>query len=165
MSGVSTGTIMNLGELLVSLTDDERNFISGLDHGDDQAEHREQLDIVIENQGMIDAEDQLWYPYSVIEMGKNVHHVGHDREFAACVGIVLHNVIEGADKMNNVAQIIATFSHQIASLPEELKDMINGFVELKNDMLETRRTQLRAPKIAQPVDEPDVGAPDVGPPQ
>ena len=41
---------MNLAELLISLTDDERNFISGLDHGDDQAEHREQLDVVIESQ-------------------------------------------------------------------------------------------------------------------
>ena len=159
MFGLSTEAIMNLAELLISLTDDERNFISGLDHGDDQAEHREQLDVVIEKQGRIDAEDQLWYPYSVIEIGKNVHHAGHDREFAACVGIVLHNVLEGSDKINNVAQIIATFSHQIASLPEDLKDMINGFVELKNKLLETRRIQLRAPKIAQPIDESDVGAP------
>lgn len=155
---------MNLGELLESLTDDERNFIAGLDHGDDRAEHREQLDIVIEKQGSIDAEDQLWYPYSVIEMGKNVHHIGHDREFAACVGIVLHNVLEGADKMNNVAQIITMFSHQIANLPEDLRDMINGFVKVKEDMLETRRIQLRAPKLGQSVDS-DAGAPDVGPPQ
>lgn len=160
---------MELAELLESLTDDERNFISGLDHGDDRAEHREQLDIVITNKGSIDVEDQLWYPYSVIEMGKNVLHQGHEREFAACVGIVLHNVLEGSDKMNNVAQIIAMFSHQIASLPEDLRNMINGFVQIKDDMLETRRIQLRAPKLDQAsssgIAESDVGAPDVGPPQ
>ncbi|NOX98390.1 MAG: hypothetical protein GXP30_01445 [Verrucomicrobia bacterium] len=141
---------MNLSELLESLTGDERNFIAGLDHGDDRVEHREQLDIVISNKGTIDAEDQLWYPYSVIEMGKNVLYPGHDREFAACVGIVLHNVLEGADKMNNVAQIIAMFSHQISTLSEDLRDMINGFVQIKDDMLETRRIQLRAPKIDKP---------------
>ena len=155
---------MNLVELLESLTDEERNFIANLDHGDDQEEHRKQLDVVIENKGAVDSDSQLWYPYSVIEIGKNMLQPGHEREFAACVGIILHNVIEGSDKMNNVAQIITMFAHQISTLADDLREMINGFVQVKNDMVETRRIQLRAPTQAQPTLEPDVGAPDVGPP-
>lgn len=156
---------MTLQELLESLTDDERNFISGLDHGDDLAEHRAQLDLVIENQGAIDAEEQLWYPYSVIEIGKNMLQAGHEREYAACTGIILHNVILGNDKMNNVQQIVAMNAPQISTLPEDLKNLINGFVQVKEDMITTRRVQLRAYATgAEPVN-PDVGAPDVGPPQ
>jgi len=176
---------MTIAELLESLTDAERNFISGLDHGDDVAEHRAQLDLVIQNLGAIDAEEQLWYPYSVIEIGKNTLQAGHEREYAACMAITLHNVILGNDKMNNVAQIVAINAPQISTLPVELKDLVNGFVQVKDDMITTRRVQLRAyatgaqpvhpeanasdvgaPDVGAPdVSAPDVSAPDVGPPQ
>ena len=155
---------MNFAELLESLTDDERNFIANLDHGDDQEEHREQLDVVIQKKGLVDADAQLWYPYAVIEIGKNMLQPGHEREFTACIAIVLYNVLEGSDKMNNVAQVISMFAHQISSLPDELRDIINGFVQVRDDMLETRRIQLKAPTQATQTVEPDVGAPDVGPP-
>jgi len=156
---------MNLAELLESLTEDERNFIAKLDHGDDHEEHRKELDVVIAKQGVVDPDLQLWYPYAVIEMGKNVLFPGHEREFASCVGIVLHNVIEGSDKMNNVAQIIAKFAHEISILPSELREMINGFVQVKEEMITTRRVQLKASGTgAVQIVEPDVGAPDVGPP-
>lgn len=137
---------MTLAELLESLTLDERDFIANLDHGDDHDEHRRQLDVVIENQGTIDADLQLWYPYAVVEMGKNMLHPGHEREFAACVGIVLHNVLQGTDKMNNVAQVTASLAPQISTLPDELRQLIDGFVQVRDDMLTTRRIQLRAPK-------------------
>ena len=161
---------MDLAELLESLTEEERNFIANLDHGDDHEEHRVQLDVVIANQGAVDGDAQLWYPYAVIEIGKNMLHPGHEREFASCIAIVLHNVIGGSDKMNNVAQIISAFASQISTLDTELREIINGFVKMKDEMITTRRVQLKSITTSVQIVEPDVGAPgivnpDVSPPQ
>jgi hypothetical protein len=93
---------MNLPEFLASLTNEEREFISGLDYHDRQDEHRKALDRVIERNGNIDLETELWCPYEVIELGKNWRQDSHEREFVACAAIVLHNIIKGVDEMNDV---------------------------------------------------------------
>ena len=92
---------MGLQDFLESLTDAERDFISGLDYGNDAATHRQELDLVIEREGRVDFENQVWHPYEVIELGKNSLQDGHEREFVACAGIVLLNISTGADKMND----------------------------------------------------------------
>ena len=63
---------MTLAHLLRSLSDPERDFIAGLDYGADRAMHRAALDTVIEHDGEVDFDTQgYWYPYEVIELGKN----------------------------------------------------------------------------------------------
>ena len=59
---------MTLLHLLESLTEDEREFIAQQNYGTEVARHREELDLVIQNGGMIDREKQYWYPYEVIEL-------------------------------------------------------------------------------------------------
>ncbi|NRB76275.1 MAG: hypothetical protein HRU46_18090 [Verrucomicrobiales bacterium] len=92
---------MKLEEFLKSLTDAERDFIAALDYGNDLEKHRQEIDLVIERQGQVNFEKQLWYPYEVIELGKNWLQEGHEREFVACAGIVLQNITAGADNMND----------------------------------------------------------------
>lgn len=125
---------MNLQELLESLTDAERAFIAGLNYGLDAVTHRRELDLVIERQGRVDFENQVWHPYEVIELGKNWLQVGHEREFIACAGIVLLNISTGADNMNDWStnmdvlrdsweELDAPHRELLASLVEHVKGM------------------------------------------
>ena len=93
---------MTLPEYLNSLTESERDFIAELDYGQDAALHREELNRVIENGGNADLDNQLWYPYEVIELGKNWLQKNHEREFVACAAIILHNIITGEDNINDL---------------------------------------------------------------
>lgn len=116
---------MNLAQLLDSLTDAERDFIAGLDYGNDAEKHREQLDEVITGGGIVDFESKgYWHPYEVIELGKNGLQSGHEREYAACLGIVLKNIERGADKSNDLEWIIENQADSISQLSSELKAMI-----------------------------------------
>ena len=90
---------MTLAELLESLMGHERDFIAGLNFGYDADQHREALDEVIAKGGDVDFDSKgYWYPYEVIELGKNWLQSGHAREYAACLGIVLRNIERGEDK-------------------------------------------------------------------
>jgi hypothetical protein len=114
---------MNLSEFLASLSDEERKFISGLDYHDRQDEHRIALDRVIERNGDLDMEAELWCPYEVIELGKNWLQDSHEREFVACAAIVLHNLIRGVDKMNDVEismSVVLEFFDQLKIEHQEL---------------------------------------------
>ena len=94
---------MNLSQLLQSLSDVERDFIANLDYGADSGKHRAALDAVIERRGDVDFETKgVWYPYEVIELGKNCLKEGHEREYAACMGIVLKNIEAGRDRLNSI---------------------------------------------------------------
>lgn len=121
---------MTLSQLLHSLSDDERDFIANLDYGLDRARHRAALDVAIEQHGEIDFGAQgFWYPYEVIELGKNSMHEGHQREYAACMGIVLLNIDAGRDRSNNVENILAQDYNTIQVLPHELRKMIDSQIE------------------------------------
>ena len=89
-------------EYLLSLTDAERDFIANLDYNQDISKHRKELDLVINNGGSIKGIEQHWYPYEVIELGKNYLDKDHEREFTACAIIVLLNIISGEDQCNDL---------------------------------------------------------------
>ena len=91
---------MTVPDFITGLSEEERNFIAELDYGNDANRHREELDRVIESGGRVDHENQGWYPYEVIELGKNWLQEGHEREFVACAGIVLQNICDESDICN-----------------------------------------------------------------
>ncbi len=76
-------TEKTLVAFLASLTEGERDFIASLDYGNGAGTHREQPDRLIKNGGNLDGEQQFWFPYEVIELGKNWLQDGHEREFVA----------------------------------------------------------------------------------
>jgi hypothetical protein len=121
---------MNLSQLLHSLSDSERDFIAGLDYGNDREAHRAAFDIVIDQAGNVDFDVQgCWYPYEVIELGKNWLQEGHEREFAACMGIVLRNIEIGRDRMNDLEDILAQHYDSIRQLPTGLREVLDSLIE------------------------------------
>jgi hypothetical protein len=118
---------MNLSQLLQSLSASERDFIAGLDYGADVEAHRAALDTVIEHAGDVDFGAQgYWYPYEVIELGKNWLQKGHEREFAACMGIVLRNIQTGRARSNDLDYIVTHHYDSIQQLPAELRQLIDS---------------------------------------
>jgi hypothetical protein len=121
---------MTLADLLHSLSDAERDFIAGLDYGADREAHRTALDAVIEHDGDVDCDTQgFWYPYEVIELGKNWLQEGHEREYAACMSVVLLNMEAGRDRCNDLEDILTQHYSSIQSLPDDLREIIDSFIE------------------------------------
>ena len=120
---------MTLAELLTSLTEAERDYIATRDYGIDAAKHREQLEIVIARGGAIDMPTQYWFPYEVIELCKNHLDDGHEREFAACVGLVLKNVLDGNDKSTDIEAMLDCTAAHMAKMPAELQCLLDALFE------------------------------------
>lgn len=120
---------MTLSDLLESLSGPERDFIAGLDYGRDFTTHCAALDIVIRQGGALDFDTQgYWYPYEVIELGKNWLQEGHEREYAACLGTVLLNIGAGRDLANDVESIVERHHDSGRRLPEELRQLIDSMI-------------------------------------
>lgn len=121
---------MNLSQLLQSMSASERDFIAALDYGVDREVHRAALDTVIEHAGDVDFDAQgYWNPYEVIELGKNWLQEGHEREFAACMGIVLRNIQTGRDRANDLDYILTQHYDSIQQLPPKLRELIDSLIE------------------------------------
>ena len=141
---------MTLPSLLQSLTNDEREFIAGLDYGNDAEQHRYALDKVIASSGIVDFESHgYWYPYEVIELGKKWLQEGHEREYAACLGIVLKNIETGNDQSNDLEWIIENQADSISQLPSELRDMIteltDNIIKNANKAVDSTATRVTPP--------------------
>jgi hypothetical protein len=121
---------MTLTSLLESLTNDERDFIAGLDYGSGSNSHRSALDDVIASGGLVDFDlAGNWYPFEVIELGKNWLQAGHEREYAACLGMFLKNIESGADELNELEWIVENQSDSISRLPDELNNLITALID------------------------------------
>jgi hypothetical protein len=109
---------MNFPVLPHSLTDAERNFIAEMDHGVAWQQHRAALDEVIRRNGVIDFATQgTWFPHEVITLATMHVEAGHEREYAACVGILLQN-----------GDLVATerLDAIVRQLPAELQDCLRS---------------------------------------
>jgi hypothetical protein len=115
---------MTLAQLLVSLSEAERDYIANRDYGNDAPRHRKELDAVIARDGAIDMASQYWFPYEVIELCRNHLEAGHEREFAACAGIVLKNILDGTDKSNDPEMMIDLIGPEMLRLPTELRTLL-----------------------------------------
>lgn len=121
---------MTLSQLLRSLSDSERDFIAALDYSADREVHRAALDAVIEQDGDVDFDAQgCWHPYEVIELGKCSLQTGHEREYAACMGIVLRNIETGRDGCNDLEHILEEYYSSIQTLPDALRALIDQMIE------------------------------------
>ncbi|MCF6314140.1 MAG: hypothetical protein L3J39_16955 [Verrucomicrobiales bacterium] len=132
--------VMKLSEYLKSLTEEERDFIAGLDYENDFSEHRKELDRVIMNGGNIDSKKQLWFPYEVVELGENWFQDGHEREFVACAGIVLHNIFTGADQMNDVDIDMDVVLNSLNRIDEDLRLLLEPLLEAAIVVEERRKS-------------------------
>ena len=120
---------MILADYIRTLNEEERDFIANLDYGYDFSRHRMELDSVIENSGDVDFSNQIWFPYEVIELGKNGLHDGHEREFAACAGIVMHNIITGADQMNDLDIGLGVVIEHLNKLDDNLRLVLDPLLD------------------------------------
>ncbi len=91
---------MTVAEFIRDLSEQERHFIANLDYSLEAEMHQSALDRVIKRGGLVDHSIESWYPYEVIELGKNCLIKGHNREFVACAGIVLQNICNQSDQCN-----------------------------------------------------------------
>lgn len=122
---------MSLESLLESLSKVERDFIACLDNRNNVGQHRSALDDVISEGGILDFKSKgYWFPYEVVELGKNWLQDGHEREYAACLGIVLRNIVRGTDKWNDLVGILENQADSISQLPPELKTLIEEMIDL-----------------------------------
>lgn len=111
-------------DFLTSLSEAERDYIANLDNEEDVREHRKQLDAAITGGGLADLDNQYWYPYEVIDLGKHFLEQGHEREFVACNGIVLLNISTGSDICNDVDYILPNFRTFAPKLDKDLVAMV-----------------------------------------
>lgn len=134
----------NLAEFLASLSDSERDYISNLDYNRDADVHRRQLDVVIANEGKVDFDTQLWYPYEVLDLGKHCMFRGHEREFVACNVIVLLNISKGNDICNEVDWVFPNFMTYKAELDADLVTMVEKLGQLAKTQCEQSVDQNRS---------------------
>ena len=111
-------------EFIQSVTDNELEFISERDYGNDAEKHLKALRSVIFKQNALITEEQSWYPYEVIELGSNSIHKGHEREFVICTLLIILNIKEGTDLVNDLEHKLESFSSEYDRLPEELSEIV-----------------------------------------
>jgi hypothetical protein len=117
--------IMTFKEFLATVTEEERDFVARLDYGQDHGNHRKALDHAITNGGVVDIANQgVWFPLEVLELGRNALQPGHEREFVLCAGIVLQS-----DKTGDEAEdLMQNHADEIRRLPEDLRSMLEGMI-------------------------------------
>ena len=103
-------------------------FIVNLDSGKKTEKHRMAIKKVLDDKGLIDLQESGYYfPYRVIMLGTRFQE-GHEREYAACLGIILRNIETGYDQLNNLEDIIEAHREIISNLPDDLKDIITSLI-------------------------------------
>ena len=123
---------MNFSTFLSTLSESERDFIANLDYGVESGIHRRELDRIIERAGVVDLSEQLWYPYEPVKLGVWVWESGHEREFVACVGIILTNIVSGEDTMNEWETDMRTLRESWSGLHPEHRAMLTPLVDAAN---------------------------------
>ena len=84
-------------EFIQSISENEMEFIAGLDYGQESERHYAALKEVIFNQSCKITEKKCWFPLEVIELGSNSLQQGHEKEFTICTLLVLLNNPEDVD--------------------------------------------------------------------
>tara|TARA_B100001989_G_scaffold250817_1_gene228680 strand:- start:3333 stop:3701 length:369 start_codon:yes stop_codon:yes gene_type:complete len=111
-------------DFIQTITDEELEFISMLDYGEEASSHLKELKSLIFKQNGIRTEKQYWHPYEVIELGSYALKKGHEREFVTCILIRILNVKEGADGTSDLEHLFKIFSENCDKIPPELSKML-----------------------------------------
>lgn len=102
----------------------ELDWIAALGQADEQARHRAALQHVVGAQRGLLQDDQLWYPYEVIERGAARCETGHEREFVMCTLLVLLAVHAGQRVGVDLALQFDDLAATYETLPPVLRDTV-----------------------------------------
>lgn len=115
--------------LISTITESELLYIAGLDYGSDLEQHYKALRSVIFEQDGEFREGQAWFPYEVVELGKNSPQPSHEREFVICTLLVINAVKSRFDTWSDLTYIFDSMSHYYQQLPRELSAiLVEAFV-------------------------------------
>ena len=107
-----------------SITEDELNYISQADRGEDIEIHKAALKELIFEQECIVKKDQYWYPYECVELTRWNCEQGHEREFSICNIIIAISTISGADVTNDPDYMLDTIADEYDKLPTNLRELV-----------------------------------------
>ena len=102
----------------------ELDWIAALGPAEEQPRHRAALQQLVGTQGGLLREDQLWYPYEVIERGASHYEPGHEREFVLCTLLVMLAVHAGQRLGMDLALQFDDLSATYERLPPVLRDTV-----------------------------------------
>ena len=111
-------------EFVQSIKDEELEFISLADHGQDTKKHKAALRILIFEQNCIINAEQHWYPYEVVELTRWSCKEGHEREFAICNIIISLSIKNGMDRSNDPNEMLNQLATEYDKLPEDIKMIV-----------------------------------------
>jgi hypothetical protein len=111
-------------EIAKSITEEEMEFISKADYGNESRRHKEALRELIFSQDCLVNSEQSWYPYEVVELTRWECKEGHEREFAICNIIIALSIIAGKDSSNDPEYMMETISSEYDKLPNDLRDIV-----------------------------------------
>jgi hypothetical protein len=130
---------MSFASFLQSLSESERDFIAGLDYGDEAEQHRRELDRVILQGGKVNFDEQWWHPYEPVKLGVWQWVPGHEREFVACCGIILTNMATGEDTANEWDYDMRVLRESWEGLLPEYRSVLSPLVEAVTKQGEPQR--------------------------
>ncbi|WMJ70557.1 hypothetical protein [Stenotrophomonas sp. 24(2023)] len=115
--------------LALSASAVELAWIAALcDAGDDAGRHLDQLQRLQRQAGHF-SDDQVWYPYEVIERGASQLHPGHEREFVICLLLWLQALAQGRATGLDPRLHLDDRAMDIEALPDSLRDaVVDAFV-------------------------------------
>ena len=111
-----------MNSVIASITESELEYVAALDYGQNAREHLDALRAVIFSQGGDLGQDQIWYPYEVIELGAHALSPGHEREFAICTLLVIQAVVCGFDVSTDLSAKHSDRRKDYDVLPSALRD-------------------------------------------
>lgn len=110
--------------LIATASAAELDWIAALGPADEQPRHRAALQQLVGAQGGRLRDDQLWYPYEVIERGARHHEPGHEREFVLCTLLVMLAVQAGQRIGVDLALQFDDLAATYETLPPVLRDTV-----------------------------------------
>lgn len=91
-------------EVVFSISEEELDYISGLDYGQYVEDFRRDLKkVIFEFEGLFVVNKPS---YEVVQLGRHFAYEGHEREFAICNCLVAQNVLWDVDHSNEVAWML-----------------------------------------------------------
>ncbi len=110
--------------LLTTASARELDWIATLGKASEHARHRAALDQVLGPQHGRLHEDQLWFPYEVIERGAMQCETGHEREFVLCTLMVFLAAADVDEVGVDLGRHFDDHAGAYEALPPVLRDVV-----------------------------------------
>jgi len=111
-------------EFIATVSEPELRFIASCDYGQDQEKHFLALhELIFKRKGAF-TEDDVWFPYEVIELCANSIRGGHERAFAISALLVVHAVESGFDTWTDISDKFSKSIFSTNCLPSDLANLL-----------------------------------------